>query len=374
MIVDQKSGLVEVASGICEIDAPFTLPVQDLASVANEARSAFESLDGKHIFITGGTGFLGGWIVECLSYARSMFDLDIQVTMLIKSGWDSYHFGELPGIHLVDGDIASLSWTELNGQLERDGLSANFDAVIHGAVLVNDGDKPASPLTIWDSVVTGSRNVLDVARHSNSSRLLLLSSGAVYGSSERFGTISESCPTGPNALDPNMAYAEGKRAMEAIAAMYLREYGLNSVIARCFSFFGPRLPMDSHLAAAQFVRDALAGGPIRVNGDGSPIRGYLYAADMAAWLITILAAGRAGVAYNVGSENECSIRELATLIGESARVPVEIGGVESRPGIGDHYVPDTSLIRNEFGLSEQVSMSDSVERTLAWFRAQREAP
>lgn len=350
------------------LQAPFSLDIADLDTVVSAARSAFESFDGQHIFITGGTGFLGGWLVESLSYARYNLELDTRITVLIQPGFSTFHYGHLPGVNLVEGDITCLTWSDLNDRLRPLGVTADFDAVIHGAVLVSDGDKPASPLTIWESIVTGSRNLLDVARSSGSDRMLLLSSGAVYGSSsKRECKLIENSPTGPDPLHPDMVYAEGKRAMEAMAAIYLREYGLHSVLARCFSFIGPRLPMDSHLAAAQFIRDAIAGGPVRVLGNGAPVRGYLYAADMAAWLWTILARGRPGVAYNVGSERECSILELAKLIGGSAGASVEIGGgTTSRAGIGDYYVPDTSLVRDELGLSEVVPLEEAIERTLSW--------
>jgi dTDP-glucose 4,6-dehydratase len=348
------------------------LDLTDLDYMVSAARSVFESLDGQHVFITGGTGFLGGWLVESLSYARQAMELSTQITVLVQPGCETFHFGQLPGVRLVQGDINSLNWSELNDRLRTLGVTADFDAVIHGAVLVNDGDKPASPLAIWDSVVTGSRNILDVARSSGCERVLLLSSGAVYGSGAAMTSkLAEDCLTGPEFLNPDMAYAEGKRAMESLAAIYLREYGLQSVLARCFSFIGPRLPIDSHLAAAQFVRDAMAGGPIRVRGDGAPVRGYLYAADMAAWLWSLLVNGQPGVAYNVGSEHECSILELATLIGRSAQVQVEIVGTTSRAGIGDYYVPDTSLARRDLGLVEGVTLDDAIERTLSWFSRYR---
>jgi len=353
-----------------KIPTPFQLDLSDLDYIVEGAQRVFEALNGQHIFITGGTGFLGGWLVESLSYACHSMGLTTQITVLVQPGCDTFHFGELPSVRLVEGDINSLTWSDLNDRLRTLGVTADFDSVIHGAVLVNDGDKPASPLAIWDSVVSGSRNVLDVARSSGCERVLLLSSGAVYGSGTTMThKLPEDCLTGPEFLNPDMAYAEGKRAMESLAAIYLREYGLQSVLARCFSFIGPRLPIDSHLAAAQFVRDAMAGGPVRVRGDGSPVRGYLYAADMATWLWSLLVKAVPGVAYNVGSERECSILELATLIGQSAEVPVEIVGTPSRAGIGDFYVPDTSLVRKD--LVEGVSLEEAVERTLAWFGRHR---
>jgi dTDP-glucose 4,6-dehydratase len=139
-------------------------------------------------------------------------------------------------------------------------------------------------------------------------------------------------------------------------------------IARCFAFVGAHLPLDAHFAIGNFIRDGLAGGPIRVRGDGSPVRSYLYAADLAVWLLTLAVRGRAGEAYNVGSEREITIAQLAARVAAELdpRIAVEIraNGEASR---ADRYVPSTRKIREELGVQETVDLGDAIRRTAAWW-------
>jgi len=179
--------------------------------------------------------------------------------------------------------------------------------------------------------------------------------------------VSEDAATGPNPLDPASAYAEGKRAAELLCALAAQDSRLEVKIARCFAFVGPYMKLDAHFAIGNFIRDQIGGGPIRVSGDGSALRSYMYAGDLMVWLWTILFRGQPLRAYNVGSEEAVSIAELADAVSQALtpRVAVEILGKPGNKPV-HRYVPSTARARNELGLECRVSLQEAIQRTQQW--------
>jgi len=146
-------------------------------------------------------------------------------------------------------------------------------------------------------------------------------------------------------------------------------------IARCWAFCGPHLPLDAHFAVGNFIGDALAGRPISIGGDGSPRRSYLYAADLAIWLWTMLFRGPALEPVNVGSAADVSIRELAETVAETLSPGTEVRVAKRAvPGVApSRYVPDVSRAEELLGLRETVGLAEQIRRTAAWHRAKKNA-
>lgn len=163
-----------------------------------------------------------------------------------------------------------------------------------------------------------------------------------------------------------------KRVAEFLCYIYSKN-NINIKIARCFTFIGPYLPLDLHYAAGNFIRDALKGGPIVVKSDGSGVRSYMYMSDLMVWLYTILFKGKSCYPYNVGSEEEITIKELAfkvaeiyyKLTGKKVDVIIEQKPDPSKPV--DRYVPSTKRAREELGLIQKVSLDEAIERTLKFY-------
>jgi dTDP-glucose 4,6-dehydratase len=156
-----------------------------------------------------------------------------------------------------------------------------------------------------------------------------------------------------------------------MCAMYAAQYGFDALIARLFAFAGPHLPLDANFAVGNFIRDAMRGGPIRIAGDGTSCRSYLYAADLAIWLWTILVKGESCRPYNVGSGEEISIAELAKTVAANTRpgTPIEVAHKPVPGAPAARYVPSVDRAARELGLRPLIGIVESVRRTHRWSHA-----
>ncbi|HKH93592.1 MAG TPA: NAD(P)-dependent oxidoreductase [Gemmatimonadaceae bacterium] len=345
------------------------LPARDLEHVLEHARSAFESLRGARILMTGGTGFFGRWMVESLLHANERLGLETSLVLLSRDpqGFErrAPHLAGSRFVSLVEGDVRTFT-----------APAGRFTHLVHGATDTTGPLNAERPTELLETIVEGTRHTLEIASRTSAGRVLLLSSGAVYGRQPAELThVPESYAGGPDPLDPLQAYAEGKRLAELLGAIYARDRGLEVVTARAFAFVGPHLPLDAHFAVGNFLRDALDRETIRVGGDGTPYRSYLHAADLAVWLWTLLVRGQSGRAYNVGSEEAVTIRELADAvaraggtIGRHPTVSIARSADATVPPM--RYVPSTRRAREELGLRAQITLDEALTRTIAWLAEQ----
>ena len=351
------------------------MPEADLAHVLANTRDVWAKARGQRILVTGATGFFGAWLLETFAHANRALELGAELVALKLPHEDlvrrAPHLATLPGVTFVNGDILTLRADSLAAQLPE-GPPLKITHGIHAAIHVDAATFEADPLATLDSALMGTRQTLEVLREAGARRVLLASSGAVYGPQPpELETIPEDFPGGPDPAAPGSAYAEGKRASETLCACYQRTHGIEAVIARCFAFVGPHLPLDRQFAIGNFMRDALRGGPIRVLGDGTPLRSYLHAADLATWLWTILFQGNAGRAYNVGSDEAVPIAEVARQVAAACDRPplVEIHGQPVPGAAPNRYVPSIRRARDELGLTPRIGLADSIARTLRWHAA-----
>ncbi|HEU5400649.1 MAG TPA: NAD-dependent epimerase/dehydratase family protein, partial [Terriglobales bacterium] len=339
---------------------------RDLDHVLSHTKGVWEPLRGKSVFITGGTGFVGTWLTESLLWANDSLRLDVNLTILTRNP-DAFrsrspHLAGHPSVSLLAGDVSKFTFPR-----------GTFPFIVHAATARQFEPTQVSPAGAFDTDINGTRHVLDFAATHGTERLLFTSSGAVYGKQPPSIThVPEDYPGAPLTSEPNSVYGQAKRASEWLCGMYARQYGFTAVIARLFAFVGPHLPLDANFAVGNFIRDVLAGGPVRISGDGTPYRSYLYAADLAVWLWTLLVRGESAHPYNVGSGEALSIAELAEQVVASTKpdTPVEIARA-ANPGVpAARYVPSVERAKTELGLPPLISVKEGIRRTYEWHLSQ----
>jgi nucleoside-diphosphate-sugar epimerase len=338
---------------------------QDFACIGEQAKLSFHQLKGGHIFLTGGTGFIGTWILEAIRFVNESQGANIQVTILTRNPENFHlkypHLFEHSNFHYLAGDVVGLPYEKLVS-------IGKFTHLIHAATDASAELNEVNPLQMFDTVVLGTRQILDFAVKEKISKVLYLSSGAVYGQqAPGVDFVAEDAMSAPNCLNPKNTYAEGKRASEMLCAIYGKQFGCHIVVARIFALLGPLLNLDIHFAAGNFIRDAISGKKISVSGDGRPERSYLYPSDLVVWLLAMLTHGKSGAAYNAGSEEGISIADLAkltsSLIGNQGYEILRLTDSGWNPG---RYVPSSQLIQKQLGVMQTVNLAEAIKRTAYW--------
>lgn len=341
----------------------------DLEFIAESTRGLWDELRGEHLFLTGGTGFFGCWLLESFCFINDLLGLRAKATVLTRNpqafAQKSPHLVSDGAVSLCTGDIRNFSFPE-----------GNYKFVIHAATDSRRAQAIAEPLQTLSTITVGTERILEFAATHGTKKFLLTSSGAVYGTQPPDLThVPETYTGAPDTLDPVSVYAEGKRNSELLCAIYAAKFGIECKIARCWAFCGPYLPLDQHFAIGNFIADVLAGRPIQIRGDGTPRRSYLYAAELAIWLWTILFRTQPLLPMNVGSAHDVSIVELAQIVAATlkpdTRIQVTQQAVPGAPP--SRYVPCVDRAREMLGLRQSIGLEECIRRTAAW-HAQRDSP
>jgi UDP-glucuronate decarboxylase len=315
------------------------------------------------ILLTGGTGFFGKALLRRHLSAAPSVAFEIFVLSRNPEAFLALHpeLSSQASLTFLRGDIqdrASLPWNQ------------DFTHVLHAAADSTFGYQHTL-LQRYEQIVDGTRNILDLAVATGARRFLFTSSGAIYGSQPAdLVAIPEDWHGSPPLLEPSTVYGQAKRAAEHLCSLMGEQHGLEPVVARCFAFVGPDLPLDVHFAIGNFIRDALTADAITVLGDGTPLRTYLDQADLAHWLFTLLEQGHPGQAYNVASDEVISIADLAHLVRDilAPEKPVLIMGQPALGAVRNRYVPDIRKAQQDLGLNVTIPLADAIWRTGAAHR------
>jgi len=340
------------------------LPVEDLEHIYQNTKDIWGSFRGKSIFLTGGTGFFGKWLLESFIYANEKSALNAKITTLTRNPEEfliqyPFYKEHANTVQFVKGDILNYDFN----------LNEKFHFIIHAATAASEALNKSNPLLMMDTITLGTRKILDFAITQPLEGLLFVSSGAIYGKQPwSLSHINEHDSFNININNSNSAYAEGKRIAELYCSTYFEKYNLQIKIARCFAFVGPYLPLDSHFAIGNFINNVLKREDIIIKGDGSTIRSYMYASDLMIWLWRILINGGTNTPYNVGSDESISIKELAERINEisDSKVSVKILGSPVQKEKIDIYCPNISKAQT-INAHIKIQLSESIKKTIKFY-------
>ena len=309
------------------------------------------------LMILGGSGFFGKSILD--AYRRGILDFwgvdRIFVVARNASRLNISHRDLINNsIQLIDADISTCQ--EL----------PNADYVIHAAASTDGAKYLHRPAQERENVQLAVLNYCRLAKkyHQNS-KIVYCSSGAVYGQQSPlvFG-IQEDAKM-QSTLDMPMSkrdYAAAKRDAE-IEIQKLGLSGFSVCIARCFAFVGHYLNRDQHFAIGNFIEDGLKGRPIRIKSDHTVFRSYMYSDDLVIWLMTLAAgASKECQIFNVGSDEEVELHDLASMIAKYFSVPVILPSITS--DLIDRYIPSITKARNELGLSLTFNLYEAISATI----------
>ena len=335
---------------------------EDLNRIAQELKEL--ELKNKSFFITGATGLVGSVLVKALAFANDHYDLNNRVVAQVRNPQKAKKvFDGYEGITYCVGDV-------------RDIISypGNVDYVIHAASETKSKNMIDFPVeTLW-TALSGAKNLLDFACEKKIEKMVFLSSMEAFGSVDGNQRTSEEKLGYIDLRKVRSCYPESKRMIENMCVCYSSEYGVPVTIARLAQTFGAGVSSEDTRVFAQFAHSAMTGEDIVLHTAGTSCGNYVYTADVATAIFTLLKKGISGECYTVANEtSSMRIKDMAELVANCVadgkiRVVVDIPA-DKQFG----YAPDVKLKLDasklrSLGWKPQINLEESYKRLIKYWQ------
>ena len=335
----------------------------DLQEINEHSRNDLEKLVNSNVVITGASGFIGTWLTLSWASARLKYQGEGKLLLTSRSPnavWEkALAIDAKCPVQRIVADIKNFTLPD----------EFHHGYIIHAATPASASLNSDDPYKMFNVIIEGQERILAEALRA-SSRLLFLSSGAVYGKQPLdLEKVSEASNFSRANDDKISAYHDGKRAAEMQSDIAVQRWGADVVTARLFAFIAPFLPFGAHFAAGNFMDDALKGLPITIKSGGGSVRSYQYGTDLCCHLWALVARGTTGEKYNVGSDKAVTINELAITVAKIVNPDsdVVIRGVDTIENM-TRYVPDIERVCSQLRIKNHVDLDEAIKRTALWWQ------
>lgn len=349
---------------------PSQIVWEDIAEIGKGLGPEAKKFEGKTILISGGSGFLGKYLIGALCYLNDttfkapckIISVDNHIT---GTPHPHFNFKGRSDVHEV--------WADINYPLP---VREDIHFIIHAAGLASPVYYKKYPLETIDSAVTGIRNLLELSRKQKSLEgFLFFSSSEIYGNPDPSAVPTKETYHGyVSSVGPRACYDESKRLGETIATIYFEQFGIPTKIVRPFNVFGPGMGHADRRVLPMFAYQVIQKQAIPVHGDGHQTRTFCYITDAATGFLKVLLLGEPGQAYNIGSsDNEISMKNLAELF-----IKVEgSGGTYNLIPYPAHYpagepqrrCPDITKAKASLAFKPKVNLEQGLKRFIEWCKS-----
>lgn len=335
--------------------------LKDVETICNDIKNLAKPLESSAVVVAGGCGFIGKYIVNTLSYLNAHYFKKPCSIISIDKSIDKKEFIAPENVAFMSQDVSKP--VEFAGKI---------DYIVHAASIPSPIVYRKHPLDTIDVNVSGTRNMLELAKLKSVKSFLYMSSSEVYGDpTEDMIPTKEDYRGNVSFTGPRACYDESKRLAETLCAIYFQKFGLPVKIARPFNVYGPGLKPDDGRVVPDFIRDALLKKEITLFSDGKPTRSFCYVSDATRAFFRILLSKHNGEAFNVGNDSEISIYELATIISRKSGAKIKYGKHADNAYTTDNpqrRCPDMNKIKNMTGYTPEVSLEEGVENMISLYR------
>lgn len=335
---------------------------EDLNRIAQELKNL--EYTNKNFFITGSTGLIGSVLIKALVFANRQYNLGNHIVA---------QFRNLKKAKSIFNGYADISFC-VGDVREMISYVGKVDYIIHAASETKSMNMIEFPVeTLW-TALSGTKNLLDFAYEKKVEKMIFLSSMEAFGTLSSEGRTTEEKLGYIDLRNVRSCYPESKRMVENMCICYLSEYGVPVTISRLAQTFGAGVSVDDTRVFAQFARSAMNGENIVLHTTGKSYGNYVYTADAATAIFTLLKRGESGECYTIANESSSmQIKDMAELVASHvANGKIEVvTDIPNGKQLG--YAPDVKLKLDSsklqsLGWKPQIDLEESYKRLIKYWQ------